>query len=170
MDLYAAECKELGIPYLYDPSQQVVRISGEELRRGVEGAHFLFVNEYEYELLQKHTGMTPEQILSAVKVMVVTLGAAGSDIYADGQKVHVPVVPPKAILDPTGVGDAFRGGFLRGWMTGFDWVTCGQMGALSATYCLEQQGTQVHHYTPAEFVERFRTHFDDQGKLDILLK
>jgi len=170
MDLYAAECKELGIPYLYDPSQQVVRISGEERRRGVEGAHFLFVNEYEYELLQKHTGMTPEQILSAVKVMVVTLGAAGSDIYADGQKVHVPVVPPKAILDPTGVGDAFRGGFLRGWMTGFDWVTCGQMGALSATYCLEQQGTQVHHYTPAEFVERFRTHFDDQGKLDILLK
>ena len=170
MDKYVSECKQLGLPYLYDPSQQVVRVSGEELRRGVEGAHFLFVNEYEYELLQKHTGMSPADILAAVKVMVVTRGAEGSDIYADGRVYRVPVVAPTAILDPTGVGDAFRGGFLRGWQLGLDWETCGQMGALAATYCLEQQGTQVHQYTPAQFVQRFREHFNDQGKLNALLR
>lgn len=169
MDRYAAECKELGIPYLYDPGQQVVRVSGAELRRGVEGAHFLFVNEYEYELLQKHTELTPEQLLKVVKVMVVTRGADGADIYADGKMVHVAVVEPRQILDPTGVGDAFRGGFLRGWQLGLDWQTCGQMGALAATYCLEQQGTQAHSYTPQEFVKRYRSVFDDQGKLDRLI-
>lgn len=170
MDMYAAECKEMGIPYLYDPGQQVVRASGAELRRGVEGAHFLFVNEYEFELLQKHTEMSVEQILAAVNVVVVTLGAKGADIYTGGQKVHVPVVPPTEILDPTGVGDAFRGGFLRGWQLGLDWATCGQMGALAATYCLEQQGTQKHAYSPAEFVQRYRGFFGDTGKLDSLLK
>lgn len=169
MDQYAAECQELGLPYLYDPGQQVVRASGTELRRGVEGAHFLFVNEYEFELLQKHTEMSAEEILAAVKVVVVTLGAKGADIHTEGRLVHVPVVPPLQILDPTGVGDAFRGGFLRGWQLGLDWQTCGQMGALAATYCLEQQGTQKHAYTPAEFVQRYRENFDDQGQLERLI-
>ena len=72
--------------------------------------------------------------------------------------------------DPTGVGDAFRGGFLAGYGRGWDWRTCGQMGALAATYCLEQMGTQGHCYTPAEFINRFRQHFEDGGKLDILTK
>ena len=169
MDQYAAECQELGLPYLYDPGQQVVRASGTELRRGVEGAHFLFVNEYEFELLQKHTEMSAEEILASVKVVVVTLGAKGADIHTEGRLVHVPVVPPLQILDPTGVGDAFRGGFLRGWQLGLDWQTCGQMGALAATYCLEQQGTQKHAYTPAEFVQRYRENFDDQGQLERLI-
>lgn len=94
MDLYVSEAQEMGIPYLYDPSQQVVRVSGEELRRGVEGAQSLFVNEYEFELLQKHTGLTLEQILTHVQYMVVTLGAEGALIYADGEQFRVPVVPP----------------------------------------------------------------------------
>ena len=81
----------------------------------------------------------------------------------------VPVVPPKQILDPTGVGDAFRGGFVRGEMLGLDWETCGQMGVLAATYCLETRGPQEHSYTPAAFVARFRQHFDDHGALNVLL-
>jgi len=169
MDLLVTECGELGIPYVYDPSQQVVRSDKNELRRGVEGAYSLFANEYEYELLQKHTGLTPEQMTARVRFMVITLGAQGADIYADGQVVHVPVVPPERILDPTGVGDAFRGGFLRGYRLGLDWQTCGQMGALAATYCLEQRGTQNHSYTVEAFLARYRTHFDDQGALDALL-
>jgi adenosine kinase len=80
------------------------------------------------------------------------------------------VVPPLQIADPTGVGDAFRGGFLRAWGLGLDWTTCGQVGALAATYCLEQHGTQNHSYSPAEFVARYRQHFDDQGRLDAFLK
>ncbi len=169
MDQYVAECKAMGLPYLYDPSQQIARVSGEELARGVDGAFSLFVNDYEFELLQKHTGFSADQIIKLVKLVVVTRGADGADIYVDGKNIHVPVVPPMAIIDPTGVGDAFRGGFLRGYELGLDWEICGKMGSLSAAYVLEQRGTQSHQYTPAEFVSRFRQHFDDQGALDALL-
>jgi adenosine kinase len=170
MRCYSRECVELGVPYLYDPSQQIVRISADDLREGVEGAQSLFVNEYEFELLQKHTGLTPNEISNKVEFMVITLGEDGSDIYADGKKVHVPVVPPIHIAEPTGVGDAFRGGFVRGMQLGLTWETCGKMGALSATYCLEQKGTQNHSYTIEEYIARFRQHFDDEGALDVLLK
>jgi adenosine kinase len=169
MGQYVEECKAAGIPYLYDLGQQVVRLSSEDLRRGVEKAYSVFVNEYEFELLQKHTGFSAERIISEVGILVVTLGAKGAAIYTGGEKIEVGSVPPMQILDPTGVGDAFRGGFVRGLTLGLDWVTCGQMGALAAAYCLETKGPQEHHFTPEEFVKRYREHFDDQGKLDILI-
>ncbi len=170
MTAYAAECRDLGIPYLYDPSQQVLRLEGEEIRRDMAGAHFLFVNDYEYGLIEKKTGLNLENILTLVHVLVVTRGERGTDIYTDGRKVHVPVYPPERILDPTGVGDAFRGGFLAGWVRGSPLELCGKMGALAATYCLEQTGTQNHAYTRQEFVRRFRQTFDDDGLLDALLE
>lgn len=169
MSKYVRECRELGIPYLYDPSQQVVRIDGATLREGVEGAYSLFVNEYEYQLLQKHTGLKHEEMAEHIAFLVVTCGENGALVFAGGKEYHIPVVKPTTIVDPTGVGDAFRGGFLRGYRLGFDWQTCGQMGSLAATYCLEQPGTQNHSYTPAEFVRRYREHFNDQGLLDALL-
>ena len=169
MDQYAMECCQHGIPYLYDPGQQVVRSNPAELKRGAEGAHSLFVNEYEYELLQKHTGLTEKALLKHVAYMVITLGQRGAKILT-GDEVHlIPIVAPRQIMDPTGVGDAFRGGFVRGVRLGLDWDTCGRMGALAASYCLETRGPQEHSYTPAEFVERYRQHFDDQGALDVLL-
>ncbi|MCU0486214.1 MAG: carbohydrate kinase family protein [Anaerolineales bacterium] len=166
MEQYIHECCELGIPYLYDPSQQLVRMAGPELQRGIEGAFALFVNDYESGLVEKMTGLTVEDIQRYVRLLVITRGEYGSTIYADGQEVRVPIVPPERIVDPTGVGDAFRGGFLAGFSRGWDWQTCGQMGALAATYCLEQAGTQSHSYTPAEFIARYRQHFDDHGLLD----
>ncbi|HWQ04653.1 MAG TPA: carbohydrate kinase family protein [Longilinea sp.] len=166
---YSVECQELGLPYLFDPGQQVARNPGDQLRAGVEGAQSLFVNEYEFELLQKHTGLSEKKILEHVKYMVVTCGEKGARVYAEGKQHLVPVVPPSQIADPTGVGDAFRGGFLRGHNLGFDWDTCGRMGSLAATYALEQHGTQNHRYSVAEFVTRYRQHFDDQGVLDALL-
>lgn len=169
MDKYVCECVEAGINYLYDPGQQVVRSDPEELRRGVEGAYSVFVNEYEFELLQKHTGLSKKAILDHVDLLVVTLAERGAQIYADGEVYSVPVVPATKILDPTGVGDAFRGGFVRGVRLGLDWETCGKMGALAATYCLETRGPQEHAYTPAEFVARYRQHFDDDGALDVLI-
>ena len=141
------ECKQLGIPYLYDPSQQIVRMTGEELKEGVTGAQSLFVNEYEFELLTRATGMTLNDILATVKYLVVTQGAKGAMIYAEGRQFEIPVYPHRHIGDPTGVGDAFRGGFLTGIRCGLDWDTCGRMGALTATYCLEEKGTQNHHFT-----------------------
>lgn len=170
MDQYVEQCKELSIPYLYDPSQQIVRVDPQELRRGVDGAASLFLNDYEFELLQKHTGLTENQILSMVEFMVVTHGKDGAIIYVEGEEYRIPTVPPEKIVDPTGIGDAFRGGFLRGYQLGLDWQTCGQMGALAATFCLEQRGTQSHSYTPAEFLARYRTCFHDDGALDILLR
>ncbi|MBI5962030.1 MAG: carbohydrate kinase family protein [Chloroflexi bacterium] len=167
---FPAECRELGIPYLYDPSQQVLRLEGEELARDMEGAQFLFCNDYEFGLISKKTDWSLDQILEHVKILVITRGKDGADLYAGGDSVHIPTVPEKEIVDPTGVGDAFRGGFLAGYSHGFEWKLCGEIGSLAAVYCLEQRGTQNHSYTPVEFVERFRRHFDDGGKLDVFLK
>jgi adenosine kinase len=170
MAQYATECRKYMIPYLYDPSQQIIRMDKETLRAGVEGADSLFCNEYEFELLQNATELKAGEIRDRVRFMVITQGKEGALVYADGRKFTIPVFKPTQILDPTGVGDAFRGGFLRGFGLKLGWQTCGQMGALAATYCLERRGTQNHTYTPAEFVERYRTQFDDQGVLDALLK
>ncbi len=170
MDQYVRECAELGIPYLYDPSQQIARNDHEELRRGVQGAHAVFCNEYEYELLQKHTGLDAKMIEGHAKLVVVTCGEKGALVKSGGKTFEIPIVPADKIADPTGVGDAFRGGFLRGYRLGFDLQTCGQMGSLAATYVLEQKGTQNHHYSVDEFVKRYREHFDDHGVLNALLE
>jgi adenosine kinase len=169
MNQYITEAAQLGIPYLYDPSQQTVRLSGEELRRGVSGAYALFVNEYEFCLIEKHTGLSIEEIKDFVEILVITLGDQGSIIHSDGKEYSIPVVPIAKIIDPTGIGDAFRGGFLTGLSFGLALELCGQMGALAASYCLETDGPQSHYYTPMDFIIRFREHFDDEGKLDILL-
>lgn len=167
---FPAECRELGIDYLYDPSQQVLRLEGHEMARDMEGAKFLFCNDYEFGLISKKTGWSLDQILEHVKVLVITRGKDGADLYSDGDSVHIPTVPEDEIVDPTGVGDSFRGGFLTGYSRGFDWKLCGEIGSLAAVYCLEQRGPQSHSYARKDFVARFRKHFDDGGKLDVLLK
>ena len=167
---YVRECIELGIPYLFDPGQQVVRVDPNDIAEGIQSAQSVFINEYEFELIQKHTGLTAAQIVNSVDYLVVTCGECGSDIYVKDLQYHIGSVKPASIADPTGVGDAFRGGFLRAKRLGFDWQTAGQMGALAATYCLEKRGTQNHTYTLPEFVARYRTCFDDQGKLDSLIQ
>jgi len=168
MQRYVQECQELGIAYLYDPSQQIVRLDKHVVRKGIEGAAAFFVNDYEFDLVQKITGMTQDDVLHCVKLLVITCGENGSLIFAAGDEIHVPIVPAKQIVDPTGVGDAFRGGFLVGYGRGWNLELCGQMGALAATYCLESTGPQGQSYTPAEFAARFRDHFDDHGRLDEL--
>ncbi len=169
MRKYIAECKELGIPYLDDPSQQVVLMEGETLLEDLDGALALFCNDYECELIQKKTGLSAEEIEDRVSIMVVTRGEKGATICHGDDEFYIPVVPPAQIVDPTGVGDAFRGGFLVGYARGWDLGLCGRIGALAATYCLEVDSPQGHAYTPAEFVARFREHFEDEGALDELL-
>lgn len=170
MTKFAAECRQSQISYLYDPSQQILRLEGSELKRDMDGAHFLFVNDYEFELISKKTGWKLEQVLQHVKVVVVTRGKDGANLYTDEEQVFIPAVPERQIVDPTGVGDAFRGGFLTGYAHAFDWKLCGEIGSLAAVYCLEQKGPQNHTYSRLEFVRRFREHFDDGGKLNLLLE
>jgi adenosine kinase len=166
---YAAECQELGIPYLYDPSQQIIRLAGADLQAGLEGCDLLVVNEYEFGMLEEKMGLSAAAIRSApARACVVTLGAQGTRIWAEGNVYDVPIVPPRRMDDPTGVGDAFRAGLIKGLALGVSWDLAGRMGALAATYTLERPGPQSHHYTLAEFVARFRQHFDDAGALDQL--
>jgi adenosine kinase len=167
---YPAECLELGIPYLYDPSQQIIRLADEHLREGLEGCDLLVVNDYEFELLRERTKLSAEAVCSApTRACVVTLGAEGARIWAKDGSYDIPAVPPQRSEDPTGIGDAFRAGLIRGLALGLSWDLAGRMGALAATYVLEQAGPQSHHYTLADFVTRFRQHFDDNGALDVLL-
>jgi adenosine kinase len=166
---YVEECKVLGMPYIYDPSQQIPRLTGDQLKDGLDGALALFVNKYEFGMVQKKTGLSVDEIREKTQFTVVTLGEEGSLIYQQGNQMQVPVVIPDQIADPTGVGDAFRGGFLSGYAHGWDLEICAEMGSVAAAYCLEQDGPQGHSFTQSEFVDRFREHFDDQGKLDELL-
>ena len=162
----ATECRDLGIRYLYDPSQQVVRMDPSEIRHGVEGAWSLFVNEYEFELIQKHTGMNVKDILATTEFVVVTCGEDGAKIFLQDGELSIPSAPSCMIADPTGVGDAFRGGFLTGIRLNLGPDLCGRIGALAATYCLEQKGTLNHHYSISEFVARYESIFgaDDRVK------
>ena len=168
---FPAECRELGIPYLYDPSQQVLRLEGAELARDMEGASFLFCNDYEFGLISKKTGRDLQEILKHVKVLVVTRGKDGAE------SVHTRDRRSSSQLCPSGDRrpDRCRRCVSRriSWPDyghGWDWKLCGEVGALAAVYCLECRGPQSHSFTRAEFVERFRKHFDDQGRLDDLLK
>jgi adenosine kinase len=169
MQKYVSECKQQELAYIYDPSQQLARIDSQAIKEGVQGAQGLFVNDYEFELLQKHTGFSLKQIQQYVHLLVITRGKEGASVYVEEVEYKIPTAPAAEIVDPTGVGDAFRGGFLKGYAMGLDWQTCGQMGSLAASYCLEQRGTQNHSYSISDFVQRYRQYFDDQGALDSLL-
>ena len=137
------ECRELGLSFAADPSQQLARLSGEEIRRLVDGATYLFSNDYEWDLMLSKTGWTDADVLAQVGLRVTTLGADGVDIIgADGSKVHVGVVPETERVDPTGVGDAFRAGFLTGRSAGLDLERSAQLGSLVAVLVLETTGTQ----------------------------
>ena len=163
---YADECKVLGIPYLYDPSQQIIRLSGDELRAGINGARLLVVNEYEFEMIREKTGLLEKDVTELVGALIITRGEQGSTIYTEADVFNVPIVPPAQVVDPTGVGDAYRGGLVKGLALRAPWKIAGQIGAVAAAYVLEEKGTQNHHYTRSEFVARYRQNFADGGLLD----
>jgi adenosine kinase len=165
---YPQECQELGIPYIYDPSQQIVRLSGEELLEGMRGARILIVNEYEFGMIGSKTGLSDEELLALPEVTIITQGEAGSTIYAGEQRLSIPVVRPEPLVEPTGVGDAYRAGIIKGMLRGLSWQTTGRIASLAATYVLEQHGTQNHHYSLREFVARYREVFGDTSELKSL--
>ena len=149
-------CRSQGIAFAADPSQQMARMSGEEIRQLITGAKYLFLNEYELALAMQKTGWTDAEILELVEYRVVTLGSKGAKVESKtGEFVQVTVPKEKAKIDPTGVGDSFRSGFIAGLAWGLSHERCAQLGSMIATYVIETTGTQEYRFTAAEFVSRF---------------
>lgn len=166
---YARECREARIPFLYDPSQQVARLTGEELAKGLEGASILIANDYEMGVLTQKTGWSAEEVERRVPAVIVTHGPEGSTIALSLEGTDTTlrhrIRPAKlegAALDPTGVGDAFRAGLLRGLRAGVSWEVAGRMGSVAAVIALEHQGPQPPRYSLAQFADRYAANFGEE--------
>ena len=160
---YAEECAAMGVKYIWDPGQQCARMDGAQLAKGVSRAFMVIVNDYEMELLRQKTRMSEDDIVAQVPVLVITRGENGCRIYTSAGTEDVKAVPPQRIEDPTGVGDAFRGGFMKGLAMGAPYNVCAQIGSVAATYALEHLGGTSHAYTWNEFAARYEWHY---GKLN----
>lgn len=169
MTKYAQECKALGIPYIYDPSQQIVRLSADELTESADGAKILILNDYELEMFKNKTGLTDEEVQQLAEVLIVTRGEQGSIIWAQEREIDIPPVRPQKPGEPTGVGDAYRAGIIKGLLRGYPWEVTGRIASLAATYVLESHGTQNHHYTLPEFAAKYREAFGDAPEIADLL-
>lgn len=150
------ECRQRAIPFAADCSQQLARMEGAQIRRLVDGAAYLFGNDYEKALIEQKTGWDEEEVLSRVGVRVTTLGPKGARIDIQGEpSLHIQPAPEHRKADPTGVGDAFRAGFLAGLAWGMSLERCGQIGNLTATHVLEHVGGQEYELSQKIFIERF---------------
>jgi len=162
MARYARECRALGIPFMYDPSQQVAQLGGEDLLAGLEGAAIFIGNEYEFGVIEKKTELAEAELRARVPVLIVTRGSEGSTIaLRDGaQTITVPPARVEATeVDPTGVGDAYRAGLLAARLAELPWDVAGRVGSIAAVYALETIGPQPQPYTLAEFRARYQANF-----------
>jgi adenosine kinase len=161
-------CRSEGIAFAADPSQQMARMSGEEIKLLIDGASYLFLNEYELALAMQKTGWSDREILEHVKIRVVTLGSKGAKVEsAAGEFVQVGTPQEKSKTDPTGVGDSFRSGFIAGLAWGLSHARCAQLGSLIATYVIETMGTQEYRFTSAEFLARFDGAYGPEAAAEI---
>jgi adenosine kinase len=166
---HSAECRENGFRFAADPSQQIARMTGEQMRGLIEGADLLFTNDYEKSLLESKSGLSADDILSMVTVQVTTLGSKGVEIVGrDLERMHVPVARERSKHDPTGVGDAFRAGFLTAREWGLTWERAAQVGSLLAAMVLETVGTQEYSVEKDEFSSRLAESYGDDCAADVL--
>ena len=168
MQRHTQECRDHGIPFAADPSQQLASLDGTEIRRLVTGADYLFTNEYERGLLERKTEWSKENVVSLVGVSVMTRGAKGVTVERPGEPV-ISVTPPQELAkaDPTGVGDAFRAGFLAGVEWGVGDERAAQVGCMLATLVIESVGTQEHELDPASFLDRFTEAYGSTNAADV---
>jgi adenosine kinase len=169
MARYASECTAKGVPYLYDPSMQLPRMTADELNEGLAGAKVLAGNDYEFGMMASKLGISEPELRSRVPISVMTRGEAGSVITVEGKDHEIPPATPREVVDPTGAGDAFRAGFVQGMAGGLDWPEVGRLAALTAVHAIEHRGTQEHRYTLAEFAARYRDCFGASKSVEALL-
>ena len=156
---HAEQFAAAGIPFIFDVGQGLPLFGGPELRTFIEQATWMIVNDYEAELVQERTGLSPAEIAARCKAYIVTRGAAGSSIYTDGGVIEIPVVPAKRVVDPTGCGDAYRAGLIYGLTRGLDWLTTGRIAALLGAIKIAHHGTQTHGAELADIGARFHDAF-----------
>lgn len=165
---HTEECRFRGYPFAADPSQQLARMEGEEIKPLIEGAAYLFTNEYEAALIEQKTGWTSNDIADMVETRVITMGPDGARVERRGEPpVHVKVAEEDRRADPTGVGDAFRAGYLAGVRWGLRDERAAQVGALVATYVIETVGTQEYELAQRHFLERLATTYGDDAAADV---
>jgi adenosine kinase len=161
------ECKKLKMRLMFDIGQQVTNVKVEDLVAGIDAAELLILNDYEFSILSERIGKTQQEILQQLPVVVVTKGKDGSIISGKNVKseINIPIAHPKTVADPTGAGDAFRAGFLYGYIRELDLEICGKLGAVSSVYAVETHGTQEFLFTKKEFETRFADNFHDKIKI-----
>jgi adenosine kinase len=153
------ECRERGIPWVFDPAHQLPHMSAEDLEEGSRGAWILIGNDYEMELVQQRTGRNTSRLLELVAMVVTTLGRQGSTLATRDGTLQIPSAPARREEDPTGAGDAFRAGLVAGLLRGMAPRDAARVGSLAATHVVEQVGTIEHTYTPAGFGDRYKEAF-----------
>lgn len=158
---YVDQAVRAGANYLYDPAVQIPRFSREQLREGIAGAKIVIGNDYEIALLLKNSGLSENKITGR-SILISTGGAKGSLIMTAKEKILIPIAKAKVAVDPTGAGDAYRAGFLAGYLRDLPLPVCGRMGALCAAYTVERLGTQTHHFTLAQFKKRYKLNFNHE--------
>jgi adenosine kinase len=156
---HAREFHAAGIPFVFDPGQGLPMFNGTELLEFVGQASYVTVNDYEGQMLQERTGKKLADLAKLVKALIVTLGARGSLIHADGKKIEIPCARPQEVIDPTGCGDAFRAGLLYGLAAGLDWQLTGRLASLLGAIKIAKRGGQNHHFTRDEIAQRFKDSF-----------
>ena len=158
---FAKIAKKLRIDYMFDPAFNIPHLSVKDLSLIVENSLILIGNDYEIELVKRKLSWTHNKLVNTIKVLVTTLGSKGSIIESGSKRLHIPAAKPENQSDPTGAGDAYRAGFLAGYVRNFPLEICGKMGSVAAVYTVEKYGTQTHRFTPSQFRQRYVKNFDD---------
>jgi len=153
---HAGQFAAAGIPFIFDPGQGLPLFGADELRGFISHARWVALNDYEWQLVQQRTGWGVGELTARVEALIVTRGGAGSTIYTDGEALAIPAAPARAVVDPTGCGDAYRAGLLHGLLHGLDWLETGRIASLMGTLKIESRGTQNHRFTREEFAARLR--------------
>jgi adenosine kinase len=156
---HAEQFTAAGIPFIFDPGQGLPMFDGKDLHRFVEQATWVAVNDYEWQMVQQKTGWTEQDVTQRAQALIVTRGAEGSVIHTQGGPIEIPSAKPKAVVDPTGCGDAYRAGLIHGLLHGLDWQTTGRIASLMGAIKIETLGTQNHTFTAAEFKQRLAAAF-----------
>jgi adenosine kinase len=159
---FTRECQEMGVPYVYSPIWQIIRMSGDELAEGVRGAKVVVANDYEYELIRDKTGLDQHGILDHAEMVVTTKGKHGSVIMTRDEIAAIPAASPTQVLDPVGAGDAYLGGLVYALNAGMDIHRAGRVASLAAVYAVECHGTQAHSYSREEFADRYMENFGEE--------